>query len=62
MPESKKDNSQQHVEPNAQSSSVGTKRAWHEEMATSKEVLAATLEGFEQIRRGEGVRITRKKK
>jgi hypothetical protein len=46
----------------ARSPGVRTEHAWHEEMAASPEILAATIEGFEQIRRGEGIRITRKKK
>jgi hypothetical protein len=36
-------------------------QAAHEKMAASPEILAATLEGLEQIRRGDAVRITHKK-
>jgi hypothetical protein len=36
-------------------------QAAHQRMAESPEILAATLEGLEQIRRGDAVRITRKK-
>ena len=39
---------------------VSESRAGLAELAASKEALEATLEGLEQLRRGDAVRVTRK--